>query len=45
MKPLGPLRERRELVKAMARAGWSETKIRKVLGENWLAYLEKIFGE
>ncbi|KAL1747507.1 renal dipeptidase family [Schizophyllum fasciatum] len=45
VKPLGPLRERRELVKAMARAGWSETKIRKVLGENWLTYLEKIFGE
>ncbi|UGA40579.1 membrane dipeptidase [Chromobacterium haemolyticum] len=26
---------------AMQRAGWSESKIRKVLGENWL----RVFGE
>lgn len=44
VKPLGLLADRPELAKAMARAGWSETKIRKILGENWLVYLEKIFG-
>ncbi|KAJ5888981.1 hypothetical protein N7495_009022 [Penicillium taxi] len=45
VKPLGPLSERAELSKAMARAGWSEAKMRKVLGENWLNYLERIIGE
>lgn len=45
VKPLGRLAEREKLAEAMARAGWSEEKMRKVLGENWLAYLEKIFGE
>lgn len=44
VKPLGPLAERAELAKAMARKGWSEGKMRKVLGENWLQYLEKIIG-
>lgn len=44
VKPLGPLAERAELAKAMARKGWSEEKMRKVLGENWLQYLEKIIG-
>ncbi|KUJ14833.1 uncharacterized protein LY89DRAFT_698441 [Mollisia scopiformis] len=43
VKPLGPLADRAKLAEAMARAGWSEVKMRKVLGENWLAYLEKIF--
>lgn len=42
VKPLGPLAERAELAKAMARKGWGEDKMRKVLGENWLAYLDKI---
>ncbi|PSN70591.1 hypothetical protein BS50DRAFT_545431 [Corynespora cassiicola Philippines] len=45
VKPLGPLAERGELALAMARAGWSEEKMKKVLGENWLQYLERIFGE
>ncbi|KAL4879924.1 renal dipeptidase family [Aspergillus karnatakaensis] len=45
VKPLGKLEDRAELAKAMARAGWSEAKMRKVLGENWLAYLERIIGE
>ncbi|CAK7207514.1 hypothetical protein SEUCBS139899_010324 [Sporothrix eucalyptigena] len=45
VKPLGPLAERAELAAAMARAGWSEEKMIKVLGENWLRYLAKIFGE
>ncbi|KAI1633528.1 renal dipeptidase family [Biscogniauxia mediterranea] len=44
VKPLGPLAERAELACAMARKGWSEEKMRKVLGENWLNYLENIFG-
>ena len=43
VKPLGPLAEREKLAESMARAGWPETKMRKVLGENWLNYLEKIF--
>lgn len=45
VKPLGPLAEREELAAAMGRAGWSEEKMRKVLGENWLRYLEKIWGQ
>lgn len=45
VKPLGPLADRAELAVSMARKGWSEEKMRKVLGENWLRYLEKIFGE
>lgn len=44
VKPLGPLAERAELAKAMARKGWGEDKMRKVLGENWLAYLDKVIG-
>ncbi|KAH7027218.1 renal dipeptidase family [Microdochium trichocladiopsis] len=44
VKPLGPLAERAELACSMARKGWSEAKMRKVLGENWLNYLEKIIG-
>lgn len=44
VKPLGPLAERAKLAEAMARAGWSKEKMTKVLGENWLNYLEKIFG-
>lgn len=45
VKPLGPLAERPQLALAMARAGWSEQKMRKILGENWLRYMEKIIGE
>ncbi|KAF1812669.1 Metallo-dependent hydrolase [Eremomyces bilateralis CBS 781.70] len=44
VKPLGPLENRPELPVAMARAGWSEEKIKKVLGENWLRYMETIIG-
>ena len=43
VKPLGPLAQRAKLAEAMARRGWSGDKMRKVLGENWLNYLEKIF--
>lgn len=33
------------LTAAMLRAGWSETKVRKVLGENWLRVLGEVWGE
>ncbi len=33
------------LTAAMERAGWSESRIRKVLGENWLAVLKDVWGE
>ena len=29
------------LTAAMARAGWSEPRIRKLLGENWFRFLEQ----
>ena len=32
------------LTAAMERAGWSETKIRKVIGENWLRVLKDVWG-
>lgn len=32
------------LAVAMERAGWSETKIRKVLGENWVGVLKEVWG-
>jgi membrane dipeptidase len=33
------------LTAAMERAGWPETKIRKVIGENWLRLLAEVWGE
>lgn len=45
VKPLGNLADRPQLAVAMARKGWEKAKIEKVLGENWLRYLEKIIGE
>lgn len=33
------------LTAAMARAGWPETRIRKVMGENWLGLLSRVWGE
>jgi len=27
----------------MERAGWNETRIRKVLGENWLNFLRQVW--
>lgn len=32
------------LTPAMQRRGWSEARTRKVLGENWLAYVKTIWG-
>ena len=33
------------LTAAMERAGWSEGRIRKVMGENWLRFLAEAWGE
>ena len=33
------------LTAAMERAGWSESRIRKVMGENWLRFLAEVWGE
>ena len=33
------------LTAAMERAGWSEGRIRKVMGENWLSFLAEVWGE
>ena len=33
------------LTAAMERAGWSEGRIRKVMGENWLNFLAEVWGE
>ena len=33
------------LTAAMERAGWSEARIRKVMGENWLRFLAEVWGE
>lgn len=43
-KPLGPLAELPKLAQAMERRGWSETRMRRFLGENWLAYLQRLWG-
>ena len=44
VKPLGPLAERAKLADAMAAAGWTDARMRKVLGENWMRYLRAIWG-
>ena len=36
--------ERGNLTAAMERRGWSETRIRKVVGENWLRVLGEVWG-
>jgi membrane dipeptidase len=33
------------LTAAMQRAGWTETRIRKIMGGNWLRLLETVWGE
>ncbi len=42
---LTTIKEFPNLTAAMARRGWSETRIRKVLGENWLRFLGEVWGE
>ena len=44
VKPLGPLKDRALLCDAMQRAGWSDMRMRKVLGENWMNYLKTVWG-
>lgn len=43
VKPLGALKDRPALGEAMVRRGWSEERMRKVLGGNWLNYLNRIW--
>ncbi len=43
-KGLSTLGEYPNLTAAMERAGWSEGRIRKVLGENWLRLLADVWG-
>ena len=42
---LATIKEFPNLTAAMARRGWSESRIRKVLGENWLRFLGEVWGE
>ena len=46
INPLGmrTLGEYPNLTEAMLKHGWSETKARKVLGENWLRVLKEVWG-
>ncbi|HAU11710.1 MAG TPA: hypothetical protein DCS41_09590, partial [Gammaproteobacteria bacterium] len=29
---------------AMVRRGWSERRIRRILGENWVSFLREVWG-
>ena len=44
--PLGlqTLGEYPNLTEAMLRGGWSENKVRKIMGENWLRLLREVWG-
>ena len=47
INPLG-LREMKDypnLTAAMAARGWNESRIRKVMGENWVRLLVEVWGE
>ena len=46
-KPIGleRLSDFPALTEAMLRAGWSEARVRKVLGENWLKFLGTVWGD
>ena len=44
-KGLETLADYPNLTAALVKAGWSETKIRKILGENWLNLLSEVWGE
>jgi membrane dipeptidase len=43
-KGLETMGDFRNFIPAMERAGWSEVKIRRVLGENWLNFLGRVWG-
>ena len=32
------------LTATMVKRSWSETRIRKILGQNWLSFLEEVWG-
>ncbi|MGR3432930.1 MULTISPECIES: dipeptidase [Roseobacteraceae] len=40
---LGSIADFPNLTAAMERVGWSETKIRRVMGENWLSLLDRVW--
>jgi membrane dipeptidase len=40
-KGLETMGDFRNFIPAMERAGWSETRIRRVIGENWLTFLDR----
>ncbi|WP_172330164.1 dipeptidase [Mangrovicoccus sp. HB161399] len=40
---LGSVADFPNLTAAMERAGWSETKIRRIMGENWLSLLDRVW--
>lgn len=44
-KGLETLGDFRNFVPAMERAGWSQTRIRRVLGENWLRFLDRVWTQ
>ena len=44
-KGLETLGDFRNFVPAMERAGWSETRIRRVLSENWLRFLDRVWTQ
>ena len=44
-KGIRTIGEMPNLTAAMDRAGWSETKIRRVMGQNWLRVLKDVWGE
>ena len=46
INPLGmrTIGEYANLTEAMVRKGWPETKVRKILGENWLRLLKEVWG-
>jgi membrane dipeptidase len=44
-RPLGCLANRPALGDAMVSAGWDESRIRKVLGSNWVGYWERVWRQ
>ena len=43
-KGLETLGDFRNFIPAMERAGWTEARIRRVLGENWMRFLSAVWG-
>ena len=38
------IRDYPNLTAAMERAGWPESKVRKIMGENWLRFLDEVWS-